>query len=156
MESCARFPGVFCDGQVWVRKKILFLVSQSHYNMEDSNKPPFNPALEELSRYLRDFSSNAEIILWNHLKDKQLGCEFTWQHPIGDYVVAFFCEEKKLAIDVESEAHTHPDAYFAAVRKQEDLKEMGIRVLRLREEDVVEDMEMATSEIEKALNQSVS
>ncbi len=119
--------------------------------MEDSNKLPFNPALEELSRYLRDFSSNAEIILWNRLKDSQLGCEFTWQHPIGDYVVAFFCEEKKLAIDVESEAHTHPDAYFAAVKKQEDLKELGIRVLRLREEDVLADTDAAIDAVKKEM-----
>ncbi len=149
--SRARFPGVFCHQPVWVRKKILFLVFQSLAIMEDSNKPPFNPALEELSRYLRDFSSNAEIILWNRLKDSQLGCEFTWQHPIGDYVVAFFCEEKKLAIDVESEAHTHPDAYFAAVKKQEDLKELGIRVLRLREEDVLADTDAAIDAVKKEM-----
>lgn len=119
--------------------------------MEESNKPPFNPALEELTHYLRDFSSNAEIVLWNQLKDKQLGYEFTWQHPIDDYVVTFFCEEKKLAIDVESDTHTHPDAYFAAVRKQEDLLKHGIRVLRLREEDVVKDMNAAVENIKELL-----
>lgn len=119
--------------------------------MEDSNKPPFNPALEELSRYLRDFSSNAEIVLWNRLKDNQLGCEFTWQHPVGDYVVTFFCETKKLAVDIETDAHTHPDAYFSAVKKQEDLKELGVQMLRVREEDVLGNEEAVVGGIKGAL-----
>ncbi|MCU0355363.1 MAG: endonuclease domain-containing protein [Cytophagales bacterium] len=119
--------------------------------MEDNNFPPPNPALSELTRYLRDFSSNAEVLLWNRLKDNQLGCAFTWQHPIGDYIVTFFCEEKKLAVDIESDAHTHPDAYFASVQKQEALKGHGVKLLRLREEDVVKDTESAISFIERSL-----
>ncbi len=119
--------------------------------MEDSNKPPFNPALSELSRYLRDFSSNAEIVLWNHLKDKGLGYEFTWQHPLDDYIVTFFCTEKKLAIDIESDAHTHPDAYFAAARKEDDLKEYNITVIRLTEEEVLNQTDAVVKKIQEKL-----
>jgi|GEM_PF-3966780 len=118
-------------------------------------KLPFNPALEELTRYLRDFSSNAEVVLWNRLKDNQLGCTFTWQHPVSDFIVTFFCEEKKLAIDLESEAHTHPDAYFAAVLKEETLKGLGIRLLRIREEDVVRDPEAAIGLIAKEITTEI-
>ena len=119
--------------------------------MKDNNFPPPNPALSELTRYLRDFSSNAEILLWNRLKDSQLGCAFTWQHPIGDYIVTFFCEEKKLAVDIESDAHTHPDAYFAAVQKQEALKEYDIKLLRLTAEDVIKDIEAMKNLIQKEI-----
>jgi len=119
--------------------------------MENKNLPPFNPALEELTRYLRDFSSNAEILLWNRLKDSQLECEFAWQHAIGDYVVTFFCEEKKLAIDIESDAHTHPDAYFSLVQKQVDLQQLEIRLLRLREEDVLKDVDAVMERVRKEI-----
>lgn len=120
--------------------------------MDESNKLPFNPALQELTQYLRDFSSNAEIVLWNRIKDKQLGVDFAWQHPIDDFVFTFFCEEKKLAIEIESDAHTHPDAYFSSVQKQEALKEYDIRVIQLREEDIVKAVEKAVEAIEKALD----
>jgi very-short-patch-repair endonuclease len=120
--------------------------------MDEHNKLPFNPALTELAQYLRDFSSNAEIVLWNQLKDSQLGCTFTWQHPIGDYVVTFFCEEKKLAIDIESDAHTHPDAYFSLVQKEVDLQQLDIRLVRLREADVLKDVTGVIEKIRELLS----
>ncbi len=51
-----------------------------------------------------------EARLWAALKGRGLGgFKFRRQHPIGAFVVDFYCAEAKLAVEVDGEGHDHPD-----------------------------------------------
>jgi very-short-patch-repair endonuclease len=59
-----------------------------------------------LARKLRRAPTGAEIRLWSRLRRKQLdGFRFRRQHPLGSYVVDFFCAEAKLVIEVDGGQH---------------------------------------------------
>ena len=62
---------------------------------------PYNPALKEKARELRNNSTKTEIMLWMYLKGKQMkGYDFHRQKPLDEYIVDFFCNELLLAIEI--------------------------------------------------------
>jgi very-short-patch-repair endonuclease len=59
-----------------------------------------------LARKLRLMPTDAGIRLWSCLRRKQLeGFRFRRQHPLGPYVVDFFCAETKLIVEVDGGQH---------------------------------------------------
>ncbi|MBN2803612.1 MAG: DUF559 domain-containing protein [Deltaproteobacteria bacterium] len=57
----------------------------------------------QFSKELRKNQTKAELILWKHLKKKQLcGFKFRHQHPIGSYIADFYCNEAALLIKLQS------------------------------------------------------
>ena len=68
---------------------------------------PYNKKLISLARKHRNNSTKSEIILWGHLKGKQiLAFDFHRQKPLGNYIVGFFCNELLLAIELDGLSHT--------------------------------------------------
>ncbi len=66
----------------------------------------YNPKLIPLARKLRNNSTLAEILLWEEIKNrKMLGYRFLRQKPIGNYIVDFFCNKLKLAIEIDGDTH---------------------------------------------------
>ena len=66
-----------------------------------SNGKIFSNAME-----LRRTMTEAEIILWNELRNKKLnGYKFRRQHPIKNYVADFYCHEARLVVEVDGEIH---------------------------------------------------
>jgi predicted ATPase len=64
-----------------------------------------------LARKLRLTPSDAEIRLWSRLRRRQLdGFRFRRQHPLGPYVVDFFCAATKLVIEVDGGQHAEDGA----------------------------------------------
>jgi len=60
-----------------------------------------------LSRRLRGAPTDAEAVLWRHLRARQIsGYKFRRQHAVGPYVLDFFCHEAGLAIEVDGSQHT--------------------------------------------------
>ncbi|MBI4990534.1 DUF559 domain-containing protein [Candidatus Gottesmanbacteria bacterium] len=65
--------------------------------------------LKDYARNLRRRQTDAERLLWWRLRNRQLaGFKFRRQFPIADYIVDFYCDEKKLAIEVDGGQHTTP------------------------------------------------
>ncbi|MGO9089217.1 MAG: endonuclease domain-containing protein, partial [bacterium] len=51
----------------------------------------------KLQRALRNEMSDAEQVLWNVLRGRQISdLKFRRQHPFGDYILDFVCLENKL------------------------------------------------------------
>ncbi len=98
----------------------------------------YHPKLKELARELRTKSTKSEIKLWQYLKSKKMmGCDFHRQKPIDNFIVDFFCNKLKLAIELDGYTHTFEEIAEKDAVKQERLKELGITVLRFCDEDVV-------------------
>jgi very-short-patch-repair endonuclease len=86
-----------------------------------------------LARKLRRTPTDAEMRLWWHLRQKQLaGFRFRRQHPLGPYVVDFFCAEAKLVVEVDGGQHA--DENDARTRW---IEAQGYRVIRFWNNDVL-------------------
>jgi very-short-patch-repair endonuclease len=90
-----------------------------------------------VARKLRLTPTDAEIRLWSRLRGKQLaGFRFRRQHPLGPYVVDFFCAEAKLIVEVDGGQHA--DDGEARTRW---LEARGYRVIRFWNNDVLANTE---------------
>ncbi len=107
-----------------------------------------------LARALRKQMTPAERALWQRLRRKQLdGWRFRRQHPVGNFVVDFFCAKARLAVEVDGPIHFEQQEYDEErTQLLEDLK--NYRVLRFTNEQVISDIEGVLEEIRRALNGS--
>jgi very-short-patch-repair endonuclease len=58
------------------------------------------------------------------------GLRFRRQHPVGPYILDFYCDAAKLAVEVDGEGHVQQAAYDG--RRDNWLLAQGIRTLRIR------------------------
>ena len=100
------------------------------------------------ARALRESSTDAERLLWKHLRDHRLvGYKFRRQHPIGSYFADFACDEAKLIVELDSGQHFEPEAALADARRTAALRANGWRVLRFDNRQMLEDTEAVLSAI---------
>ncbi len=98
---------------------------------------PYRPYLKELARQLRQNMTPGEVILWQHLKKKQMGgYDFDRQRPIDQYIVDFYCKKLMLAIEVDGSSHDSEAAQQSDRIRQVQLEALGVKFLRFREEQV--------------------
>jgi len=88
-----------------------------------------------LARRLRVNQTDAETVLWNRLRNRQIdGHKFARQVPIGGYICDFVCREKQIVIEVDGGQHAESAA--DAIRDRH-LTSEGYRVLRFWNNDVL-------------------
>ena len=109
----------------------------------------YNPKLKELARQLRQNATKAEVILWQRLKrDQMYGYDFHRQKPIDEYIVDFFCNKLRLAIEVDGYSHGILEVWEKDVNKSKRLNELGIYVLQFSDNEFLNDMENVLRAIE--------
>ena len=98
----------------------------------------------ERARGLRERMSLPEVLLWRALRRQQLeGWRFRRQHPFGPYVLDFYCDAGKLAVEVDGYSHQVDNQWVRDERRDAWLARRGIRTLRLRAVVVLKDMDVA-------------
>lgn len=111
----------------------------------------YNPKLKKLARNLRKNGTKSEIVLWRYLRNKQLlGFDFHRQKPLGNYIVDFYCPEVRLAVEVDGYSHMQPEIVEKDLKKENYLRGKGIRLLRIKNEEVLGDITFVLSKIENA------
>ena len=109
---------------------------------------PYHPWLKQLARNLRNHSTKSEIILWQHVKGKQLhGYDFHRQRPIDKYIVDFFCHELMLAIELDGITHEFPEVIQKDKIKAARLKSLNIHLLRFTDDQVFDDIDWVIDKI---------
>ena len=89
-----------------------------------------------LSRHLRSAPTDAEALLWHHLRARQIaGFKFRRQHAVGPYVLDFFCHEAGLAVEVDGSQHMDQAAQDEARTRY--LETLAIKVLRFTNTEVL-------------------
>ena len=84
-----------------------------------------------------------------HLKGKKMkGYDFHRQKPIDRYIIDFFCNKLKLAIELDGYSHQFEEVLEKDLSKEKRLNELGIHVLRFQDEEVMKDMGNVLREIE--------
>jgi very-short-patch-repair endonuclease len=112
---------------------------------------PYNPKLVPLAKKLRKNSTLSEVLLWNRLKNNQLGFDFHRQKPIGNYIVDFYCPDLLLAIEIDGNSHR-----FKAkedLERQKELEEMGVEFLRFTDLQVKKEIDQVVEDIVWMLRQ---
>ena len=96
--------------------------------------------MKSRARSLRRNSTDAEIILWQHLRDRRLlGCKFSRQVPIGKYIVDFLCEDPPIIIELDGGQHIEQERYDQT--RTNWLQANGFLVLRFWNNDIAENLE---------------
>jgi very-short-patch-repair endonuclease len=79
--------------------------------------------------------------LWGVLKGRPNGFKFRRQHPLGPYILDFFCYETALAIEVDGLAHDLGSNPQRDIRRDAWVAEQGVRTLRFVATDVRDNLE---------------
>ena len=104
------------------------------------------------ARALRAKMTLPEVLLWKALKGRRLdGRHFRRQHPLGPYVLDFYCDAEKLCVEIDGYSHgtgKHPER-----DEQRDawLSNQGVRTLRLSASLVLEDVDNAVATIRQGI-----
>ncbi len=105
--------------------------------------------MKELARQLRNNATKAEIRLWQKLKrDQMYGYDFHRQKPIDRYIVDFFCNKLRLAIECDGYSHQILEVYQKDTKKTKRLNALGIQILRFSDWQILHDMENVLRAIE--------
>ena len=96
----------------------------------------------EYARSLRGGQTDAEQLLWGLLRSRRFaGKKFRRQHPIGRYILDFYCHECKLAVELDGGQHNDGEAKLRDDSRSGFLDERGIRVVRFWNHDVLQQTE---------------
>ena len=93
--------------------------------------------LDRAKELRRDMTS-AEKILWQELRGNKLGVHFRRQQVIAGFIVDFYCHKAALVVEVDGDVHDLQKEEDA--RREKVLLEMGLRVVRFKNDEVVRDL----------------
>ena len=133
---------------------------------KDGRKPTFpgyqtahSYAYDLLKRFSKDnrrYATEAESILWNLLRGKQLGVRFRRQHPVEGYIPDFICLPCKLIIEVDGGYHYLEGQPISDEERTVYLEAKGYHVLRFTNEEVIAAPEKVLSLIKDELNKRLN
>ena len=129
--------------------KQLFNEKFSHEYFETAD-PFYYKLLKDFSKEHKSKPTEAENILWQQIRDKQLnGIKFRRQHIIDKYITDFVALEKKLIIEVDGSIHQLPENKESDEQRTERLKELGYTVIRFSNSEVLYNIESVTTTIKE-------
>ena len=103
------------------------------------------------AKNLRKNQTEAEKLLWKHLKAKQInGFKFRRQHPMGKFITDFICLEKKLVVELDGGQHV--------LNKEKDIERdkwfynEGFEVLRIWNNEIFHNINGIMEAIEEFCN----
>jgi BirA family biotin operon repressor/biotin-[acetyl-CoA-carboxylase] ligase len=101
--------------------------------------------LTSVARKLRRDQTDAEKLLWSHLRNRQLeDAKFVRQFPIGPFVADFACRSLKLIVELDGGQHGDNPS---DLQRTLWIEGQGYRVLRFWNKDVMENIEGVLKEI---------
>ena len=77
----------------------------------------------------------AEATLWRTLRGSNRGYKFRRQHPIGRFIVDFYCAKAKLCIEIDSSTHFESAQMEYDAARTAWLEEVNCKVIRFTNDD---------------------
>jgi len=107
------------------------------------------PELLANARALRKCQTDAEALLWQLVRNRQLrNWKFRRQHPISPgYILDFYCAGTKVAVEVDGAGHNNKLQCEYDTNRTATLLELGIRVIRFSNDEVLGDPERVLRKI---------
>jgi very-short-patch-repair endonuclease len=117
----------------------------------------YNLNLKEPSRALRKSMTDAERLLWSHLRGKQLlGVQFYRQKPIGHFIVDFYAPAAKLVIEVDGSQHSEPEHGQLDMARDQYLAQEGLMIMRFDNMQVLKETEAVLEEVFVAMQRALA
>ncbi len=106
---------------------------------------------------LRNNSTNAEIILWNYLKEKKLlGFKFRRQYGVDQFILDFYSTELKLAVELDGKVHLENKIKQHDENRDAYLKDLGITIIRINNDEVYKDINLVLEKITNKIKETTT
>ena len=100
------------------------------------------------AKFLRRNQTPAEAKFWHMVRDKKIGgLKFRRQHPLGRFVVDFYCHELLLVVELDGNIHERKSVKMRDEIREQKIKELGLKVLRFSNEDVYFNLDLIADKI---------
>ncbi len=104
------------------------------------------------ARNLRRNQTAAEIKLWHALRNRAQKVKFRRQHPIGEFIVDFYCDQVKLCIEVDGPTHFTASQIESDKLRTTFLKEKGCKILRFTNTEIQDQMDLVLEQINQTID----
>jgi very-short-patch-repair endonuclease len=108
---------------------------------------PVTKAKLERAKELRREMTPAEKLLWQEIRANKLGVRFRRQQVIQGFIVDFYCHKAALVIEVDGDIHDLQQEEDA--RREKVLSEMGLRIARFRNDEIVRNLSTLVGKIKE-------
>ncbi|MBN2767293.1 MAG: endonuclease domain-containing protein [Paludibacteraceae bacterium] len=110
----------------------------------------------ELAKKLRNNQTEAELYLWDNLQRlTYLNIRFKRQHPVLYFIADFYCHKAKFIIEVDGGYHDIPEQYLYDRNRENELNELGLKVVRFTNEEVLNSIEKVLKTIENEIKERI-
>jgi very-short-patch-repair endonuclease len=106
----------------------------------------------ERARELRREMTPAEVILWQERRGNKLGAHFRRQQVIAGFIVDFYCHKAGLVIELDGDIHEDDEQKENDAKRDKALNELGLRIIRFRNEEVLMDLSHVVEIIQKQVS----
>jgi ATP-dependent DNA helicase RecG len=109
--------------------------------------------IKEFQLERKRLTTEAEEVLWQHLKGKNLEqYKFRRQHIIDEFIVDFVCLSQNLIIEIDGKYHSKPEIIEADNLRTQILNSLGFKVIRYTNEEVFGDLQGVLEKIKTELS----
>jgi very-short-patch-repair endonuclease len=108
-----------------------------------------NPELLRRAMDLRQRMTPEERVIWQQLRGNRLGAHFRRQQLLAPYIVDFYSHAERLVVEIDGSPHRLQQGYDKV--RDDYFRRCGIRVLRLSNESVRDDLASVIVAIRAAL-----
>lgn len=106
-----------------------------------------------LRRQLRKNSTAAEIVFWSKVARRQFqNLKFRKQHGIGNFIVDFYCSEKKLIVEIDGDTHATKEAVEYDQKRTRYLSSLGYTVIRYTNDDIIKNIQGVFEDLQSRVN----
>lgn len=109
--------------------------------------------LKENAKHMKQNPTEAESVMWELIRRKQLGVIFKRQYIIDEYIVDFVCLERRLVIEIDGGYHSTGEQQESDANRDSRLAALGYRVLRFSNGEVMMQPDNVVTKIKQALNE---
>ncbi|WP_347302954.1 endonuclease domain-containing protein [Croceibacterium sp. TMG7-5b_MA50] len=88
-----------------------------------------------------------ELMLWGVLRTRPAGLKFRRQHPVGPFVLDFYCPACRIAVEVDGIVHDMGDNPARDIDRDSWLRQQGIEVIRIAAADILNDLDRVAGAI---------
>jgi very-short-patch-repair endonuclease len=132
------------EGKVWVdflpKNDYYCSMKKLYWKLETGMHYDASPKIFEFALKNRHEPTETEALLWEALKGNAIAKnKFRRQHPIGKYIVDFYCHAKRLAVEIDGGYHLTAEQKLYDEYRTAELNQLGIREIRFTNDDVLND-----------------
>ena len=132
----------------WEKGKVVEVKLEPTYKTACLNSYNY---LKELQKKNKLNPTDAERVLWEYFRREQLGYKFRRQQVIDNYIADFACLESKLIIELDGDYHLTAEQILKDRERTERLSLLGYKVIRFKNEEVIDNPETVIKQIKNIL-----